>query len=404
MLNLTKKWMTEIYKPHREKLLCDIELSKIPETMPAAERFKAIEKEKALRQDIRDKIKNLEHEIYILKGNLNESLRNEIILGRGGAVGAEPTERKVFFMSCPASNCNGMLSTQYKCGICEMYACSACHEIIGVNKTVPHTCDPNNVASAEMIKKETKQCPGCHNRIYRIEGCSQMWCTGCHTAFDWNSGRKVTTERLHNPHWLEYQRSQNGGQVQRAPGDVPCGGLSTIHQVRTLVNNLPRTGTPNPLVKIVQEKLYRLVSTITLNEVRVLREQCQGLRDFEQLRVQYILGKKTKEEMATQIFRSDRKLQKSTELVYVFELLSAVGIDMFRHLIASPLRGEELQKIIEEQMDLYRALCSHCNGLFAVISNTYNQTVPQINKDWEIETKKFNSKTMTKVGAAVPTQ
>ncbi len=403
MLQLTKKWMTETYKPHREKLLCDVELSKIPETMAAAERYKAIEKEKALRQDIREKIKPLQHEIEQLKNEMVQSETRQYAFIRGGG-GAQPAEKKVFFMSCPADHCNGMLSTQYKCGICEMFTCPACHEIIGAHKTDEHTCDPNDVASAEAIKKETKQCPGCHNRIYRIEGCSQMWCTGCHTAFDWNTGRKVVSGQLHNPHWVEYQRSLNpGGQALRAPGDVPCGGLVGMRDVMFMTaKKLPHDaqGKETLLALIIKGRLYRLVADITTNEIRTLRAECQAIRDFEQLRIRYIIGEKTKEEMATHIYRCDRKAQKNTELLHIYELLGAVGIDLFQRLMSSPLKQEAFQALAEEQLAQYNALRIHCNGLFAIISNTYNQTVPQIDEGWQIVSKKFNSKTMAAASAS----
>ena len=401
MLALRKNWLTEIYKPNKEKFLCDIELSKLSETMPAAERYKIAQKEKVIRANLAEKLKHLKNEIAKVNNEIGESHRRELNLHRdaGGAAEA-PSERKVFFMSCPASTCNGMLSTQYKCGICEMYTCSACHEIIGAHKTDEHTCDPNDVASADAIKKETKQCPGCHNRIYRIEGCSQMWCTGCHTAFDWNTGRKVQGDRLHNPHWLEYQRSQNpSGQAQRAPGDVPCGGLVAMYEIRKLKDNLPKDVKGQALGKVVQEKLYRLVSEITNNEIRVLRRQCQVVCDFEKQRVEYIVGEKTKEELAKFIYSCHRKKQKSTELVHIFELLGAVGIDMFNRLTVGldhniRIVPNELQATVEKEIKEYDALRLHCNGLFAVISNTYGQVVPQINEKWELTSGRFNSKTL----------
>ena len=395
MLVLRKNWLSETYKPHREKFLCDIELSKLPETMAAAERYMQSQKEKKVQSDLREKLKHLRNEIAIVNNQIGESYRRENAFARGGAAGAEAeaAERKVFFMSCPSSTCNGMLSTQYKCGICEMYACPACHEMIGRHKTDEHTCDPNDVASAEMIKKETKQCPGCHNRIYRIEGCSQMWCTGCHTAFDWNTGRKVQGGRLHNPHWLEYQRSQNSsGQAQRAPGDVPCGGLVGMYEIRILKDNLPKNVKGLALGKMVQEKLYRLVADITQNQVRVLRRQCQVVCDFEKQRIEYIVGEKTKEDLAKFIFRSHKGLQKSTELVHIYELLGAVGIDMFNRLTTNnnTLSTEEVQAKVEKELREYDALRIHCNGLFAVISNTYGQVVPQINERWELNSGRFN--------------
>jgi hypothetical protein len=401
MLALTKKWLAETYKPHREKFLCDIEISKLAETMEAAERYQASKREEGIRHELRIKERVLRQQLHEIGNEIGASMNREHRLRRGLA--AEGTsvelhvERKVFFMSCPAPDCNGMLSTQYKCGICELYTCPDCHEVIGANRTTTvHHCDPNNIASAEAIKKETKQCPGCHNRIYRTEGCSQMWCTGCHTAFDWNTGRKVESERLHNPHWLEYQRSLNGGTAPRAPGDVPCGGLIGRHELQTRILSKLMSGTSSTLTDSLR-LIYRFVLEASANQVRELREKCQELRDFKQQRIKYIVGETSKEQLASHIFKSDRARQKNTELLHIYELLSAVGIDMFNRLTASDLYRDEFNLLVIEQIAQYDKLRLHCNGLFAVISNTYNQTVPQISEIWMILSEKFNSRTMKRV-------
>ena len=411
MLILKKGWLNDTYRPHREKLLCDIELSKLAETMPQAERYKAWNKQDKVTEELRKEYLAKKYEMEKVIAKINESARLSQQIKHGKET---KEEKKEFFMPCPAVDCNGMLSTQYKCGICEMFACPDCHEVIGETKTVEHTCDPNNVASALAIKKETKQCPGCHTRIYRIEGCSQMWCTGCHTAFDWNTGRKVSTDRLHNPHWFEYQRTLNGGAAPRAPGDVPCGGLCTRSQVNTVIiskinRNRPNIGgytyshsePPSTLPPSIYEKLadtlrsiHRIVENITHNDVREIRVRIQAMRDFTEQRVKYIVGEMTKEQLSTYIFRSDKTRQKNTEMLNVYELLSAVGIDFFNRLIDNTNTGEQFIQDVIEQIAQYSKLRAYCNRLFAVISNTYGMTVPQITESWVRITEKFNSKSL----------
>lgn len=399
MLSLTKKWMTEVYRPHRQKFLCDIELSKLSETMEAAEFYKLAQKETTVRANLREKERLLHQQLREIFSQISASSTREryyrqgLMPGGGGAASASlETEKKVFFMSCPAENCNGMLSTQYKCGICEKFTCIDCHEIIGTNKTVEHTCNPDNIASAQAIKKETKQCPGCHNRIYRIEGCSQMWCTGCHTAFDWNTGKKVINEVLHNPHAREWMRTQNNGQTPRAPGDVQCGGVCTNAELNSLCLKLSSSYPQHSHALL--RSVNRIVRDITDNQIRELRANCQQLRDFQPYRIKYIVGELDKESLANHIYRSDRNRQKNTELLHIYELLSMVGIDLFNRLLASTLVKEPFYALVETQIEEYNRLRLHCNGLFAVISNTYNQSVPQINEFWQITSKKFNSKTM----------
>ncbi len=405
MLVLKKNWLNDIYRPHREKFLCDLELSKIAETMPAAERYQAVKKQEKITQELRIQYNAAKLELEKITAKINESYRlmNQIKNGKPD----EKVEKKEFFMPCPAVNCNGLLSTQYKCGICELFTCHECHEVIGLSKTEhTHVCDANNIASALAIKKETKQCPGCHNRIFRIEGCSQMWCTGCHTAFDWNTGRKVSTTGLHNPHWFEYQRTLNGGAVPRTPGDVPCGGLCTRTQMNaTILAKITRHRPPtssnayyntDPLGETLRY-MHRIVEQITHNDVRETRQRIQGLRDFTEQRVKYIVGEMTKEQMSTHIFRSDKTRQKNTEMLNVYELLSAVGIDFFNRLLENTQSGEAFVQAVTEQIAQYDKLRVYCNGLFAVISNTYNMIVPQINDSWLRVTEKFNTKTLKNV-------
>jgi hypothetical protein len=406
MLVLKKGWLGDIYRPHRERLLCDVELSKIAETMPDAERYKAYKNQQAITEDLKSEYLARKLELESVRDKLQKSMTraNQIKNGKD-----TKEEKKEFFMSCPAMGCNGMLSTQYKCGICEMFACPECNEVIGLNKAdAVHTCDPNNVASALAIKKETKQCPGCHNRIFRVEGCSQMWCTGCHTAFDWNTGRKVVMERLHNPHWLEYQRGLNGGAAPRAPGDVPCGGICSRGQVNTLVvTKLLRakrdSAKPISVMDELTEtlrRMHRVVENITLNDVREARERIQSLRDFKDQRVKYIVGEMTKEQLSSHIFRQDKNRQKTAEMLNVYELLSAVGIDFFNRLLANKNEGDLFIVDVLEQVEQYNKLRLYCNGLFAVISNTYSMSVPQITENWFVLNERFNMKTLKIIGAS----
>jgi hypothetical protein len=415
-LALKKSWMSNVYRPHREKFLCDVELSKIGDMMTHAENYKKerdIQKKlqeqknkpKAEMEEIDKSINKLkaqiEHleklkrtskaEMYSIERKIDDSHRrsNRYLLGKEIIA----TEKKVFFMSCPSSTCNGMLSTQYKCGICENFTCPDCHEVIGKSKTTgAHICDPNNVASAEAVKKETKQCPGCHNRIYRTEGCSQMWCTGCHTTFDWNTGKKVVNERLHNPHWVEYQRGINNGHAPRAPGDVPCGGVCTRNDLKRITDQLGPFPLPYQLSMV--SNIHHFVEDVTMNEIRILRERCQEAVDFHRQKVQFIVGEISKEKLSDIIFSADKVRQKNTEVLHIYELLSAVGIDMFNRFLTSDLRKEKFTALVIQQIDEYNKLRLHCNGLFAVISNTYNYSVPHVKNVWTILYEKFNSKTM----------
>lgn len=483
-------WINGAYRQHRKKLLVDIEISKIPETMEAAARYKALKSEQALQQELKkeisvieekrhdDFIKNQEelkawfdgvytpqsnnpslsnddkirlnkqheeklrdlyngrdkwkwsNEINIIKSQLDSCKRRIRALTHpnagdmdGASAAEEKKEKRVFTMPCPSNECNGMLSTQYKCGICELFACPKCHEIIGKDSSIEHTCDPNNVASAEAIKKETKQCPGCPNRIFRIEGCSQMWCTGCHTAFDWNSGRVVKSDRLHNPHWIEYQRNKNNGQAPRAPGDVPCGGLITRYQLDARINRKISQGILRLLYRMTKsysthdisnyitsnnvglclKSIHTVIDEITRNSIRVIREELQHEQNFELARCKYIVKEITKEQLSTNIHTMINKREKNTRLLHVYELISAVGIDVFNEMFNSELKDEAYIQFISSKIFELDALRVHCNNLFAQISHNYNLSTPYIGKCWGIIHLKYTQTRMKELEKEKPT-
>ena len=108
-------------------------------------------------------------------------------------------KKKKFIKKCPADGCEGYLSTAWKCGVCDVWVCPDCEEEIGFTKDLEHTCKPDILASAKLIKKETKPCPECNRPISKNGGCNQMWCTQCQCAFNWRTGHRINGV-IHNPH------------------------------------------------------------------------------------------------------------------------------------------------------------------------------------------------------------
>ncbi len=107
-------------------------------------------------------------------------------------------------MNCVNSECSGKVSSSEDtavCGLCNTKQCTKCKtDIEGSNE---HSCDPNILASLNMISTTSKQCPGCNTSISKIYGCSQMFCTQCYTLFNFNTLR-VERGFRHNPHYLEW--------------------------------------------------------------------------------------------------------------------------------------------------------------------------------------------------------
>lgn len=124
----------------------------------------------------------------------NEKLFNFLILNH-------KNKKTTFSRPCPIDNCRGFFTENFKCGLCHQKICKNCHEV----NEEEHKCNEDNVKSVKALQRETKPCPKCKILTFKSEGCSQVWCTQCHTTWDWDSGEE-DKGRIHNPHYWEYLR------------------------------------------------------------------------------------------------------------------------------------------------------------------------------------------------------
>jgi len=217
MNNFDKKWLNTEYKHLREDHLFEIEVGLLPATQPHVEREIKLETLQDELVALEKKRKDLLH----LIGNKRNEVSTIILSG-------PTTERKKYIRKCPNNTCQGFLSTHLKCDLCASVVCSECREIKGKadideEMIAAHVCDPQILESVKFIDNDTKPCPNCTSMIHKIEGCSQMFCTECHTAFNWQTLR-IETGIIHNPHYFEWQRRTTAtGGAARNPNDVLCG-------------------------------------------------------------------------------------------------------------------------------------------------------------------------------------
>ncbi len=220
--NFTKVFLDKILKEHHKKYLFDIETSLLPNAVIESKKRRDI-------QSLKTDIKNIKEQIYALYSQIREKEEqiNEIRHGRRLNNNNETTEtnRINFIRRCPVDNCKGYLSTRWKCELCSVNVCKDCHKIkleAGEGEEEPnHVCNADDVETARMISNNTKACPSCTVPIFKIDGCDQMWCVSCHTAFSWTTGRIQNT--VHNPHYFEWLRRNNNGNIARNPLDIQCG-------------------------------------------------------------------------------------------------------------------------------------------------------------------------------------
>jgi len=177
-------------------------------------------------KDKEDKVKERQSRFDLLEINNNiEDLREEIRsianeLGENDPK-KEKNKKKAFMYKCPKMDCSAFVSIKSGiCDICKTKSCTKCWRLKVDENDKKHECNKDDIDSAKYIHSLTKLCPGCSTPIQKSQGCNQMWCTNCHTAFDWESLR-IVTGNIHNPHALEYKR-KNGNLIRTEVAGNAC--------------------------------------------------------------------------------------------------------------------------------------------------------------------------------------
>ena len=200
----TKTYLRHTYFKHRQEVLVNRERANLPSLQHIAmtERKKRenelkisaikldiipIEKERDIimseynktysehyaknKEESREKLDNLLIRLDQYRALINIK-RNEIHAIRHSTYEKEEKEeKKKFIRRCTIDNCQGFLSTAWKCGICEHYSCSKCFKPKTKKHDDPHECLKDDLDTAELIKKDCKPCPKCGEFIMKSSGC-----------------------------------------------------------------------------------------------------------------------------------------------------------------------------------------------------------------------------------------
>jgi len=374
----TNVFLTSKYKEHLENVLFDQEKALLPATQPLVE-------ERIAKERIKKQIADLELFIDDLYHQKRE-LERQIQYGIKGNGNKE--DKAHFVRQCPANDCRGFLSTQWKCGICERWTCPDCHELKGYDRDCDHQCDPNNVETAKLLANDSKPCPKCQSLIFKIEGCDQMWCTQCHTAFSWKTGK--LEQNIHNPHYYEWQR-KNGG-LPRNPGDVECGrqlghytvgriqDLSVRHSdlykttIREYVNwRGKKESSQSTEYADVVNKICRIIRNNIHNErVELPNFQTDYVVRNQDLRIKYLEKSISEHEFKILIQRNDKKNRKNTEVAQVLQLANTAVTDIIYRLIDNLENSNDGEHKLESFMTEIEEIIKYCNDIFKDISFTYS--------------------------------
>ena len=257
-------------------------------------------------------------------------------------------ERRAFVMKCPQSTCQGFLSTQYKCGLCEVRVCAHCH----VLKTEEHFCDPATVETIQQIRREARPCPSCTALISKVDGCDQMWCTQCRTAFSWNTGRVETTV-VHNPHFFQYMRETGQAAPRR---DNPGFGCAAVHNIGDTLHRLRwtcRLASDRKFLDTIVEDYRQVVDAREVHLGGLRRATADyGQEEWRRvLRVRRLVDEIDESTWKATLQRKEKENHKNTAWVQLLELYTTVAVETFARITRTSTL-EEIQGIYDEFLRL----------------------------------------------------
>lgn len=383
--HFSRRFRTGELARHRKEYLLNREKARLPDTVDEAEHIKK-QRELQKRYDqltaVIAEMRENELNMTLTEAHLQEldnykqegatlwqEIQHMYIYRR-----PEAQEKREFIRACPINDCRGFLSSQWKCKLCHTHVCSSCHE---VREEEGHECDPGNVETAKLLAKDTKPCPKCATMIFKIDGCDQMWCLTCKTAFSWRTLR-IETGRIHNPEYYRWMR-ENGHQLAREPGDngacpvqdfdLPW--LHDLHYSLQMNKGIWHDMIPEAL------RFLTHIRFDTMPRLRIFNDNQLDDPDKD-LRIKYLLYEIDEEQWKRTLLMREKTREKKRVMLQIYDMLVAAGTDLMHRCMLSS-RQEELN----ETMQALEALRVYFNQSCQRVNHRFNTTlVRPLNVNW----------------------
>ena len=298
-----------------------------------------------------------------------EALRETADQGDQGDQGDQEAETKKSKHVFPCSvdeKCVGyVMSHDHKCGTCFTEYCSKCFQ----PKHSGTDCREEELQTAKLIRESSKPCPNCAVRIHKIEGCDQMWCTQCRTAFSWNTGR-IETHEVHNPHYYEWFR--NNQRNQDFTEETLCDRRPVRMHLLTHLGVLLPVG--SELYDYFVERI-RLNTHIRFIEIdnHFSRTNYED-RDNLDLRLRWLKKEITEKHFGTVLYKRRKETLVNTRRVGILRLYVDASDDIFHRLLRETNEASGLDSL-KTELD---SLMDYVNTCFDTMRSVYKMKMPVI--------------------------
>jgi hypothetical protein len=312
---------------------------------------------------------------------------------------AKPIVAPSIMGACPREGCRGFLQAitqsdaKHVCGMCSYSACGKCHKALAPE----HECLSEDLASVATILAETKPCPNCKARIYKVSGCDQMWCTQCQKVFSWTTGQLTKdNEPVHNPHYFTWLNQRRREAAPAAAAAAAAGLDDGARRAARLCMFLPANEIPSYRLVLDEQRVFdgaaeviRLalhIQNVTIGTLRMDPEK--EMKSHEELRVNFLEETISESDFAASLLRRDKRVQKDEERIEVLRAFVAGVSDLVRSAILAT--NDAWPRVRKETEESLEALRTHINNALQNINKLYGSTRDlTISPRWSIKDGKF---------------
>ena len=386
----TKTFWKGPFSAHLHRMSMDRERNLLTQSEEAARAYKVRYREEKRRAKINEELRGLRKRIRELKEELIKPCPTGTNTGQTTqGQKKEDTKPKAETgprFLCPADDCRGTVGGG-QCGLCEAWICMKCLKPKKIRNDPDHTCDENDIKTVTFIKRDSKPCPSCKVPIHKISGCHQMWCTLCHTAFDWVSLKILNTTRVHNPHMIAWMRKTGQGNTR-------------VHQIAGVRQSLfdkhkafekwflsmsfdPTLDTPKRLFN-----LYRLRNHFSQRYAYDMHANLQSR--LGNLRIKYLVNEIDEKQWSSGVKRQETMARNFDRRAEIFQTF-VVGADNILNCEVPTTfskvddKGMELVDKLEDSLERLRFFVNKC--LEGLANEGHVKDLFSFEEDWDIHSK-----------------
>ena len=295
------------------------------------------------------------------------------------------TPNTSYVKHCCLAECNAILDDQLRCTQCGYISCENC--LSAYKKDESHHCSKRAMEDAQSLKKEAKPCPQCSTFISKVEGCDQMWCVECKTAFSWRTGAIMNSESImyENPHRSAFLRQQVKGyyhygifykEMEPSYSKLRSHLLKFVKQ-----RELPKDYVHNVMaIKQNVAELHHALHTIT---ERVNNTKSESFED----RLRYITHEVNDARMANMLWKHEQHHEKWLALRKILDEYVVKATDQLQELLSQLKATTSTVDTFYHALEPFDTINMQFNMSMDAYSAHYRCVIPYYicTQDWQLQ-------------------